>query len=160
MRCATSEMRLRLPYEAFIARRYLRSRRSSRFISFISVISMAGVALGVAVLIVVLSVMNGFEHELRTRILSLTAHATISGIDGPLGDWREAQRKLSTQPGVVGSAPYVEDEALALARGKSSGFALRGVLPEEEMRISRIGEISQGAIERLQPKGYGIVLGA
>ncbi|HKQ81491.1 MAG TPA: lipoprotein-releasing ABC transporter permease subunit [Steroidobacteraceae bacterium] len=151
---------MRLPYELFIARRYLRSRRSSRFISFISMISMAGVALGVAVLIVVLSVMNGFEHELRTRILSLTAHATISGIDGPLGDWRQAQSKLAAQPGVVGSAPYVEDEALVLARGKSSGFALRGVLPQDEMRISRIGEISHGAIEQLRPRGYGIVLGA
>lgn len=151
---------MKLPYEIFIAGRYLRSRRSSRFISFISVISMAGVALGVAVLIVVLSVMNGFEHELRTRILSLTAHATISGLDGPLGDWREAQRKLAQQPGVIGTAPYIEDEALALAHAKSSGFLLRGVLPEDEMRISRIREISQGAIERLQPKRYGMVLGA
>ncbi len=121
---------------------------------------MAGVALGVAVLIVVLSVMNGFEHELRTRILSLTAHATISGLDGPLGDWREAQRKLSQQPGVVGSAPYIDDEALALARGKSTGFMLRGVLPEEETRISRIRELSHGAMDRLQPKGYGVVLGS
>jgi lipoprotein-releasing system permease protein len=151
---------LKLPYEGFIALRYLRSRRSSRFISFISIISIAGVALGVGVLIVVLSVMNGFEHELRTRILSLTAHATISGIDGPLGNWRAAQRRLMQQPGVVGAAPYVDDEAMALARGKSSGFMMRGILPEEEMRISRIRELSDGSIERLRPKGFGIVLGS
>jgi lipoprotein-releasing system permease protein len=151
---------LNVPYELRIAGRYLRSRRSTRFISFISMISMAGVALGVAVLIVVLSVMNGFERELRTRILSLTAHATISGLDGPLGDWRGAQRQLRDQPGVLGSAPYIEDQALALARGKSSGFLLRGVLPEEEVRISRIREMSDNSIERLVPKRYGIVLGS
>jgi lipoprotein-releasing system permease protein len=151
---------LKLPYEAFIARRYLRSRRGSRFISFISIISMAGVALGVGVLIVVLSVMNGFEHELRSRILSLTAHATISGLDGPLRDWREAQAKLATHAPVVATAPYIDDQALALARGKSSGFLLRGVVPAQEMRISRIHEMSQGAVERLQPKRFGIVLGS
>jgi lipoprotein-releasing system permease protein len=149
-----------LRYELFIAGRYLRSRRSSRFVSFISAISMLGVAIGVAVLIVVLSVMNGFENELRTRILSLTSHATISGLDGALSNWQSAQEQLGGESQVIASAPYIEDQALALANGKSSGVLVRGVLPTEEARVSTIAQLSGEAFSKLESKGYGMVLGA
>ena len=123
-------------YELFIGRRYLRSTRGNRFISFISTISMVGVAIGVAVLIVVLSVMNGFEEELRGRILSLTSHATISGFGAGLPDWRSAAARIADNPEVMASAPYIEDQALLIAGGKSSGAIVTGVLPQEETKVA------------------------
>jgi lipoprotein-releasing system permease protein len=104
-----------LSYEFFIGRRYLRSARGNRFVSFISMISMAGIALGVAVLIVVLSVMNGFEQELRDRILSMTAHATITGFNGRLSDWQTLAGQTRANPEVVGAAPYIEGQAMLRA---------------------------------------------
>ena len=91
-------------YELYIGRRYLRSNRGNRFVSFISTISMVGVAIGVAVLIVVLSVMNGFESELRNRILSLTSHATISAFGIGLSDWRATAERIEHSPDVVATA--------------------------------------------------------
>ncbi len=148
-------------YELFIGRRYLRSSRANRFISFISMISMVGVAIGVAVLIVVLSVMNGFESELRNRILSLTSHATISAFGEGLGDWRATAARIAESPDVVASAPYIEDQGLLIARNQSSGAMVVGVLPEEEEKVAAIGEkMKAGSFDDLRPGGYGIVLGA
>src|SRR5688572_25184345 len=96
-------------YEMLIGRRYLRAGHGNRFVSFISIISMVGVAIGVAVLIVVLSVMNGFEQELRGRILSLTSHATISAFGAGLEDWPGTARKVGDHPEIAATAPYVED---------------------------------------------------
>src|ERR1700722_18755208 len=99
-------------YEWLIGTRYLRSSRGRGFLSFISGGSASGLAIGVAVLIVVLSVMNGFGRELRTRILSVTSHATLTGIDGNLTDWRQDQAQAMKLPGVVAAVPYIEEQAL------------------------------------------------
>jgi lipoprotein-releasing system permease protein len=148
-------------YEFFVGSRYLRSARGNRFVSFISMISMAGIALGVAVLIVVLSVMNGFEQELRDRILSMTAHATITDFNGRLTNWQSAASKARATPAVVGVAPYVEGQAMLVAGNQTSGAQVYGVLPEEERTVSRISEhIVAGHLETLQSGRYGIVLGS
>jgi lipoprotein-releasing system permease protein len=148
-------------YELFIGRRYLRSSRGNRFVSFISTISMVGVAIGVAVLIIVLSVMNGFERELRQRILSLTSHATISAFGSGLPDWRATAAKLAESDEVIASAPYVEAQGLLVAGDKSSGAMVVGILPEEERRVSEIVDKARaGSFDDLAPGEFGIVLGA
>lgn len=148
-------------YELMIGRRYLGASRGNRFVSFISIISMVGVAIGVAVLIVVLSVMNGFEQELRNRILSLTSHATISAFGSGLTDWREMARRAQENPEVVATAPYIEDQVLLVAGDKSSGAAITGVLPEEERNVTSIAQrMHSGSFDALVPDEYGIVLGS
>ena len=148
------------PYEIMIGTRYLRSTQRRGFLSFISLVSMLGLALGVAVLIVVLSVMNGFERELRTRILSVTAHATLVGIDGTLADWRAAQRLAEAHPEVSAAVPYVEVQAMLVHGARSAPTQLRGVLPAQERRaVSLAQRISGGRIEALEPGSYRIVLG-
>ena len=147
-------------YEFLIGRRYLRASRGNRFVSFISTISMAGLAIGVAVLIVVLSVMNGFERELRGRILSLTSHATISAFGGGLADWPEVAKQLTAHREVEAAAPYIEDQGLLIAGGKSSGAGITGVLPEEERKVSLLAEkMASGSFDDLKAGAYGIVLG-
>lgn len=149
-----------MKYELQIGARYLRSSRGNRFVSFISVISMTGVAIGVAVLIVVLSVMNGFEQELRERILSLTPHATISALGSGLSDWRATVEQTQRNAAVLAAAPYIEDQALLIAGSQTSGVAVTGVLPEEERKVAAIeSRMAQGAFDALQAGGYGIVLG-
>ena len=147
-------------YEFLIGRRYLRSTRGNRFVSFISTISMLGIAIGVAVLIVVLSVMNGFEREVRGRIMSLTSHATISAFGSGLPDWEAMAAKIQENPGVVASAPYIEEQALMIAGSNSSGAVVTGVLAREESRVTAITQkMTAGSFDRLQGGGYGIVLG-
>jgi lipoprotein-releasing system permease protein len=149
-----------MKYELLIGRRYLRSSRGNRFVSFISTISMAGVAIGVAVLIVVLSVMNGFEREVRERILSLTAHATISALGSRLGDWQDAAARIRDNPAVLGVAPFIEDQALLIAGNKSSGAVVTGVLPEDERQVTIISsKVTAGSFDAMKPGEYGIVLG-
>ena len=152
-----------LPYELMIGRRYLRST-GNRFLSFISLISMLGVAIGVAVLIVVLSVMNGFERELRNRILSVTSHATVSAFGAGMADWPAARRLALGNPRVRGAAPFVEGEALLIGDKIGAGSAaasVRGVLPELEGQVSAVGErLSSGAMSALRAGTYRIILGA
>ncbi len=152
----------RIPYELRIGRRYLRST-GNRFLSFISAISMAGVAIGVAVLIVVLSVMNGFEHELRVRILSLTSHATITAFGEGLADWR-AQREVALRnPRVAAATPFVESEVLIIADlpgGKSGAATLRGIEPRLEAGVSSLQErLTSGSMRSLGPGTFGVILG-
>jgi lipoprotein-releasing system permease protein len=149
-----------MKYELLIGRRYLRASRGNRFVSFISTIAMAGVAIGVAVLIVVLSVMNGFEREVRDRILSLTAHATISALGARMGDWQDAAAKIRDNPAVLGAAPFIEDQALLIAGNKSSGAIVTGVLPEDERQVTLIAsKTTAGSFDAMKPGEYGIVLG-
>jgi lipoprotein-releasing system permease protein len=149
-----------MKYELLIGRRYLRASRGNRFVSFISTISMAGVAIGVAVLIVVLSVMNGFEREVRQRILSLTSHASISALNFRLGDWQDAAARVRDNPDVLAAAPFIEDQALLIAGAKSSGAVVTGVLPEDERQVTIIAEkVTAGSFTALAPGEYGIVLG-
>jgi len=148
-------------YELFIGRRYLRSARGNRFVSFISMISMAGIALGVAVLIVVLSVMNGFEDELRNRILSMTAHATVTSFNSQLSEWQGVAARVRTNPEVTAVAPYIDGQAMLIAADSTSGAQVYGVLPEEERAVSRVHEqVISGQFESLQAGRYGIVLGS
>ena len=104
------------PLEIYIGLRYTRAKRRNHFISFISLISMLGIALGITVLITVLSVMNGFQQELRERILGMTAHATISEWNGLLADWRLVRDLVQQNPEVIGGAPFIRAEAM-LANG-------------------------------------------
>ena len=150
------------PYELRIGRRYLRST-GNRFLSFISLMSMLGVAIGVAVLIVVLSVMNGFERELRERILSMTSHATVTTFGAGLQDWPALRERALANPAVEAVAPYVEGEALLIGErsdGVSAAVALRGIDPGLETQVSAIGErLRSGSLEALQPGSYRMLLG-
>lgn len=149
-----------LPFELFIGLRYLRARGRNRFISFISLISMLGIALGVAVLIVVLSVMNGFERELRERILNMTAHATITGYGDALADWRAVANFATGYPQVEAAAPYIEGQGLLLAGQVLSGVALRGIEPELEATVAGIDTLMiEGSLESLQVGQWRVVLG-
>jgi lipoprotein-releasing system permease protein len=147
-------------YEFLIGWRHLRANRGRGFVSFIATISMGGVALGVAVLITVLSVMNGFELELRSRILSLMPHATISAFGDGLPDWRRVADRSRTNAEVLAVAPYIEEQALLIAEGETAGVAVTGILPEQERGVSELpAKMREGSFEALQPGSYGIVLG-
>lgn len=148
------------PLSIFIGLRYTRAKRRNHFISFISLTSMLGVALGVAALITVLSVMNGFEKELRTRILGMTSHAFLTGIDGTLKDWQSLQDKVEGYPNVVDSAPFVEGQAMLSQGSRVRGTLIRGIDPQLEGRVSTIGDkIIQGQFDALKPGSFGIILG-
>jgi lipoprotein-releasing system permease protein len=149
-----------LAYEWLLGTRYLRSTRGRGFLSFISVVSALGLTVGVAVLIVVLSVMNGFERELKTRILSVTSHATLTGLAGNLKDWRRDQAQALQLPGVVAAVPYIEAQALLMHGAHTAGTTIRGVLPEQERRAVGLADrIQGGRIEDLKDGSYRIVLG-
>ncbi len=148
------------PYELFIGLRYLRAKRRNHFISIISLISIIGISLGVMALITVLSVMNGFEDELRNRILSMTAHATVTGGERQMDDWQRVIEQAGRHPDVLGAAPYVEAEGMLSNAGQLSGAAIRGVLPAEEAKVSDIGEkMLRGDLDDLESGAYNIVLG-
>lgn len=144
----------------WIGGRYLRARRANRFVSFISGIAMAGIALGVAVLIAVLSVMNGFEVELRGRILDVVAHATLEGSDGRLEDWERVRSLTSGRGGIVATAPYVAGWGMLVNGARSAAVELRGVEPAAERQVSRLHEhLSGGGLEALTAGSYRILLG-
>ncbi|NOY17328.1 MAG: lipoprotein-releasing ABC transporter permease subunit [Gammaproteobacteria bacterium] len=148
------------PLELFIGLSYTRAKRRTEFISFISLASMLGTALGVMALITVLSVMNGFGEELRSRILSVAAHVTVSELGGELTDWQSVQQKVTANNEVVGSAPYVLAQGLLMQKGRSGGVMVRGILPTEEASVSSLGnEMKGGKIEQLAAGKYRIILG-
>ncbi len=149
------------PLELYIGLRYTRAKRRNHFISFISLISIMGIGLGVAALITVLSVMNGFEQELRTRILGMASHASISGYQQPLADWQQAGQLAMQHPQVVGVAPYVEGEVMLTQGSKVSGALVRGILPEREPAVSTVGEhMRSGGLQDLAAGEYRIILGS
>jgi lipoprotein-releasing system permease protein len=149
------------PIELYIGLRYTRAKRRNHFISFISAISMAGIALGVTALITVLSVMNGFERELRERILGMASHATVSGYRQPLSDWTQVRElALASDLGIVGAAPYIEGEGMLRHGEKLSGTLLRGVLPAHEPEVSDVGEhMLAGSLDDLQAGAFNLVIG-
>jgi len=153
---------LNFPYEWQIGWRYTRaSKRASRntFISFISMISMAGIALGVAALIVVLSVMNGFQKEVRDRMLSVLSHIEVVG-PGALPDWQKTAAEALRNKEVIGAAPYVAAQAMLTRDDAVRGVLLRGVEPSEEPKVSDIGkQFRGGGMDRLLPGEFGIALG-
>lgn len=146
--------------EIFIGLRYLRPRQQNRFVSFITLASMIGVALGVAALIVVLSVMNGFENELRGRLLSMTSHATVAAARGGISEWRELIASAQRQPDVVGAAPYVQLQGMLANGSVLNGALVRGINPRLEKTVDRVGDFMvQGTLDELQTAGYNMVLG-
>ena len=148
-------------YEGFLGFRYLRASPRRGFVSLIAGIAIVGLALGVAVLIIVLSVMNGFEEVLRTRILSLTAHATISGIEGRIPNWRADITKLRAFPGIKGAAPYIEEQGLMTHGDKSSGVRLRGIDPASESQVVDLTpHLLSGRLVDLTPGSYRVILGS
>jgi lipoprotein-releasing system permease protein len=150
-----------VPYEWLIGTRYLRSAHRRGFVSFVALMSICGLTLGVATLIVVLSVMNGFERELRTRILAVTSHATLTGMSGTLADWQTLSSRARLQPGVRAAVPYVETQAMLAQGFAMAGATVRGVLPEEERTATGLAQrVTQGSLDDLKPGGYGIILGA
>lgn len=149
------------PLELFIGLRYTRAKRRNHFISFISLISMLGIALGVMALIVVLSVMNGFEKELRERILGVVAHVTILGEQDGLKDWRELVASVTGNEHIVGAAPYIHAEGMLTRSSSVSGTVIRGIMPLEEEKVSQLGsKMLRGSLENLHAGQYGIVIGS
>ncbi|MFI4889969.1 MAG: lipoprotein-releasing ABC transporter permease subunit [Steroidobacterales bacterium] len=147
-------------YEGFIGLRYLRAAPRRGFVSLIAGIAILGLSIGVAVLIVVLSVMNGFEEELRTRILSLTAHATVSGLEGRIAGWRPDVAQLSRFPGVEAAAPYIEAQGMMTHDGKSAGVLVRGIVPADERRVADLNaHLLSGQLGDLVPGRYRVILG-
>ena len=149
------------PLELRIGLRYLRAKRRTRFISFISLISILGLALGVAALVTVLSVMNGFERELRGRILAMASHATIAGFHEPLRDWQKAASRALGHPSVLAAAPYVEGQAMLTGGGAVRGVLVRGIDPAREPEVSEIAEyMVEGSMEALEPGAFRIIVGS
>ncbi|KVD85938.1 cell division protein FtsX [Burkholderia stagnalis] len=155
---------MKLPYEWQVGLRYTRAGKRSTgngFISFIAAVSMAGIALGVAALIIVLSVMNGFRSEVRDRMLSVLAHVEIFSPTGTMPDWARTAEEALRNPSVKAAAPYVEAQALLTNSGKVTGVALRGIDPRLEPRVSDIAkDMKSGRLDALVPGELGIVLGS
>jgi len=150
-----------LPFELFVGMRYTRAKRRNHFISFISMTSMIGIGLGVAALIVVLSVMNGFQEELRSRILGVASHIQITGPNNALNNWQEVADAAQPSPHVVGVAPYIMAQGM-LSNGQAvQGAIVRGVLPSDEGKVSDLaGHMRAGQLADLKAGEFGIVLGA
>jgi len=149
------------PLIFYIGLRYTRAKRRTQFISFITLTSVLGIALGVTALITVLSVMNGFEAELRERILGMTSHATITGRFGQLDDWQGLEQKLKDYPHVEGTAPFINGQVMINADRRVSGTMLSGILPDYEGKVSEVADkMKTGKLTNLVPGEYGIVLGA
>ena len=143
----------------YIGLRYTRAKRRNQFISFISAFSLVGMALGVMALIIVLSVMNGFDREMKERILSVIPHGFIDQIPA-LNDWQTLAAKVDQHPQVVASAPYIASSAMVSYAGGVEAIELQGVLPEAEARVSVVEQrMLVGSIAQLQPGEYGIVMG-
>lgn len=149
------------PLIFYIGLRYTRAKRRTQFISFVTLASVLGIALSVTALITVLSVMNGFVSEISDRMLSMTAHATITGKYGQLDDWQELEQKLKNHPHVQGAAPFINGQVMINADRRVSGTMLSGILPEYEAKVSEVAEkMKAGKLSDLATGQYSIVLGA
>lgn len=147
------------PISLYIGLRYTRARRSNHFISFIALVSMIGLTLGVAVLITVLSVMNGFDRELKNRVLGMVPQATVSSTQ-ILTDWPELAKKIEQHPHVTGAAPFTQLQGMLTAQGQVSGIMVTGIEPQYEKKVSIIQDhMVEGSIDQLKKGEFGIVLG-
>lgn len=148
------------PVELFVGLRYLRAKRRTRFVSFITLISLLGIALGVAALIVILSVMNGFEGELRGRLLSMSAHGSVSGANGITEDWQRLVDEVGAEPGVMAAAPLVQMEGMIQSGRELFAVLVHGVDPLYEKRLSgEMINMVEGDLEVLQAGSHSIILG-
>jgi lipoprotein-releasing system permease protein len=157
----TLECGMNFPYELFVGLRYTKAKRRNHFISFISLTSMVGIGLGVAALIIVLSVMNGFQEELRSRILGVASHMQVTGPNNILQDWPAVARQVADVPHVQAVAPYIMAQGLLSYGQAVQGSIVRGVLPDEEDKVAEIGaHMRAGTLSALRPGEFGVVLGA
>ena len=149
------------PLSLFLGMRYTRAKRRTQFISFITLTSILGIALGVTALIAVLSVMNGFQTELRERILGMTSHTTITGLNGQLKNWQQLEQKVVNYAHVKGSAPFVSGQVMISAERRVSGTLIRGIIPALEPKVSEVGnKMIAGKLSDLISGKFGIILGA
>ncbi|HTY04243.1 MAG TPA: lipoprotein-releasing ABC transporter permease subunit [Rhodocyclaceae bacterium] len=147
-------------YEFWVGLRYTRAKRRNHFISFISLISMLGIGLGVAALIVVLSVMNGFQKELRTRILGVVSHVQIAGVGGDLANWQQVAQIGMQNPHVLAAAPYVQAQGMLSYDQQVRGTIVRGILPEDEDKVADFARhMKAGKLDDLVPGEFNIILG-
>lgn len=147
------------PLALFIGLRYTRAERSNGFISFISLISMVGLTLGVAVLITVLSVMNGFDRELKTRILGMVPQATVTSPE-VISDWKLLADRIEEDPEVTAVAPFIQLQGMLTANGQVAGIMVTGIEPEYEKNVSIIdNHMTEGSIDTLKNGDFSIVLG-
>lgn len=148
------------PLALYIGLRYTRAKRRQHFISFISLASMLGIALGVAVLITVLSVMNGFDYEIQNRLFNMANQVTVSRIDGPLSNWPTLQQQVEKQPKVVAAAPFVSNQGMVTYLGAAAPVMITGILPDQESRVSQMAShLVRGSFDSLTPKQFNIVVG-
>lgn len=147
------------PLSLYVGLRYTAAKRRNHFISFISLTSMIGLMLGVAVLIIVLSVMNGFDRELKQRILGMVPHATIQA-DGVLQDWEDVDRTVEQHPSVIAAAPFIQGQGMVTGGGDVRGVMLNGILPEQERSVSIIeNHMIEGDLDDLKAGEFGIIIG-
>jgi lipoprotein-releasing system permease protein len=148
------------PAALFIGLRYTRAKRRNHFISFISLASMIGIALGVAVLITVLSVMNGFDREIKKRVFSMVSPVTVTSTDGLLAEWKQARQSVLAYPKIIAAAPYVSGEVLVSYGNVVQPAMVSGILPDEEKSISKLADkMVVGHLSDLRPGEFGIVIG-
>ena len=148
------------PYELFIGLRYTRAKKRNHFISFISMISMLGIALGVAALIIVLSVMNGFQKEIRARILGVTPHLQVASDSGTIAEWQPIEKIVATHPEVSAAAPFVTGQGMLSQNENVQGVMVRGILPEAEDRLTQLSDkMKMGELSNLRAGEFGIVIG-
>lgn len=147
------------PLDFFIALRYTHKRKNQR-ISYVSLASVLGIMIGVFVLITILSVMNGFEKELRSRILGMVSHVTVSETDGLLPDWQKHRNELATNPRVLGASPYIESQIMITSDTAAHGVLLHGISPEHQSQVSNVNEhMDYGTFDDLKSREYGIAIG-
>jgi lipoprotein-releasing system permease protein len=148
------------PLAVCIGLRYTRAKRRNSFISFISLASMLGIALGVAVLITVLSVMNGFDYEIKDRLFSSANQVTVSSFEGPVFDWQSLSQEVNKTTNVVASAPFIRQQGMLSQSGATAPVMMTGILPDEEAKVSGLADnLQQGSFDSLQSKTFNIVIG-
>ncbi len=148
------------PFSIFIGLRYTRAKRRNHFISFISMSSMLGIALGVAVLITVLSVMNGFDKEIKDRVFELAPQITIQNVNGAIDNWQQLANKVDQYNGVLASSPFVSGQGMLTHLGIVHAAMITGIAPTQEEQVSKIGtKMVAGSLAALKAGQFGIVLG-
>ena len=149
-----------LPFEVWIAYRYIKFKQRNSFISFISITSMIGIALGVSALIIILSVMNGFQDELRTRILGVASHIEITSSNNTLAHWQDLTEKLREYHDIKGSAPYVDGQGMLVSEYGSQGIIIRGIASELENNVDNLeSKVKLGKLSDLKANAFNVILG-
>ena len=149
-----------MPYELFISRRYLKAKRKQVFVSVITFISVLGIFLGVAALIIVLAVMNGFEEDLRTKILGIKSHVELTtDMSGPMKNYRDVRKKIAGIEGVVASTPFIYTQAMIRNDNGVTGVVIRALDTESAFRVINLGKIKEGNLDHLNKIPQDIAAG-